>query len=601
MKISEEIEKAKEIKKNAIYIIETAKKIVETLESDIEEEKTFDELLSEENFNIGEIQKKNRTFNLNLFDNHYEYYMDLYYYFNYHISLFFESKSRTLIKFKSSPFATINFSLLTDLLLEIIEQDSEALLQDIIKFDITAIVELFAEKNERLIYSDSFLLMSVNELVEKYNKISLKKNDFIKKMDEYYKIKASKTLNKVKSNLYNFLNVGFLFCKQYFLNKDTKNMKSVDELDKHSKNCNSIKQLYTQFKGDIKLKTDFQQLKSFFLKNDIQNYFIEYSQYLSKNIFFNECEYQNILENYLLPLNILEIELNDENSRIIANMEYSEIDTRDDNNFGYTFYQKFLQKKKEISFASMKNYKNEIEYIIQRDDFLSEFCSILESEPVSSFLRAKRKYQDKNFEVTFIEDNKTPLHDEQCLREQYDQFIKDIKNNNYKLLKEIIRIKALAYKIPAATGPSMKIILNPILNFSEYAKNDESQRINILKSALIILLVHEIAHFLKYFPIGNKYLEITPKTPKNKENGICLINYLFGQEKITNINNDQANLINNIETWKNIKNLKVIFQTKVEKYVDSKRGELDLYFSGNQEDGGINNSIKRKTDYCYWP
>ena len=173
----------------------------------------------------------------------------------------------------------------------------------------------------------------------------------------------------------------------------------------------------------------------------------------------------------------------------------------------------------------MKNYKDEITNMIQRDDFLTEFCSILESEPVSSFFKAKKKYHG----------NKTPLQDEQSIREQYEQFIKDIKNDNYKLLKDIIKIKALAYKIPAATGPSMKIILNPILNFSEYAKTDENQRINILKSALIILLVQEIEYFLKYYPVQNRYLEIIPCTPKNKENDICLINYLFGKEIITNI------------------------------------------------------------------
>jgi len=585
----EETEKMKEIKNKVKYIVETSKKIVETLLSDIEEKKSFDDLLPEKDFKLIETQNKNRKFNLNLFDNYYEYYMDLYNYFNFYIYLFFLRKSRNLKKFKSSSFATINFSLLTDLLLKILEQDKEALLQDVIKFDITAIVEIFAEKNKRLIFSDSFLLMCVNELVEKFNKISINENDFINKMDEYYKKKASEILCKVKLNLYNYLNVSFFLCKQY-LDENLEIIKS-NELDMHSNNCNLIKQSYEQFNKDSKLKTDFKELKSFFLKDDIRNYFITYSKYLSRKMFGNEYEYNNILENYLLPLNILEIELNDENTRIISNIEYHEINTSNDNNFGDTFYQKFIEKKKEIAFTSMKNYKDEITNMIQRDDFLNEFYSILESEPVSSFFKTKRKYHN----------NKTPLLDEQCLKEQYEQFIKDIKNDNYKLLKDIIRIKALAYKIPAVTGPSMKIILNPILNFSEYTKTEDNQRINILKSALIILLVQEIEYFLKYYPIQNKYLEIIPYTPKNKENDICLINYLFGKEIITNINNDQANLINNIETWRNIENLKAIFQSKDEININSKMGELNLNFSGNQEVGGIYNKIKKKTDYCYWP
>lgn len=45
--------------------------------------------------------------------------------------------------------------------------------------DITAICEIFAEKNERLIYSDSFFLICVNELKEKYN-IYINKNSLKK-------------------------------------------------------------------------------------------------------------------------------------------------------------------------------------------------------------------------------------------------------------------------------------------------------------------------------------------------------------------------------------------------------------------------------------
>ena len=39
-------------------------------------------------------------------------------------------------------------------------------------------------------------------------------------------------------------------------------------------------------------------------------------------------------------------------------------------------------------------------------------------------------------------------------------------------------------------------------------------RNNILKSALIILLVYKIAHFLKFYPVQGKYPDETPSTPK---------------------------------------------------------------------------------------
>ena len=68
------------------------------------------------------------------------------------------------------------------------------------------------------------------------------------------------------------------------------------------------------------------------------------------------------------------------------------------------------------------------------------------------------------------------LIEDQCLKGQYGQFLKDIKNSKYQLIKKIIRIKGLCYKIPAITGPSIKIFINPILNFSEYAENDQIQK-----------------------------------------------------------------------------------------------------------------------------
>ena len=70
-------------------------------------------------------------------------------------------------------------------------------------------------------------------------------------------------------------------------------------------------------------------------------------------------------------------------------------------------------KRKELEFPKLNNYKNEIINLINDDNFLQEFYSIL---------------------------------------------------------------KSLSYKIPALTGPSMKIFINPILDFSVHAKKDISQR-----------------------------------------------------------------------------------------------------------------------------
>ena len=87
--------------------------------------------------------------------------------------------------------------------------------------------------------------------------------------------------------------------------------------------------------------------------------------------------------------------------------------------------------------------------------------------------------------------------------EKQKKLSEEEKREKEKKQKELIRLKCLAYKIPALTGLSFKIFLNPILKFSDKAKKDKSQRTNILKSALVILLIHEITHLLKIYPVQN--------------------------------------------------------------------------------------------------
>jgi len=90
---------------------------------------------------------------------------------------------------------------LTDLLLDVLKIE-DAYKEDIIKYDITTLCQIFARKNERLNYSHSFFYICANELDEKYyggkKNYTLKKNNFIKQMDEFYKNDAIKKLNVMK-------------------------------------------------------------------------------------------------------------------------------------------------------------------------------------------------------------------------------------------------------------------------------------------------------------------------------------------------------------------------------------------------------------------
>ena len=97
-------------------------------------------------------------------------------------------------------------------------------------------------------------------------------------------------------------------------------------------------------------------------------------------------------------------------------------------------------------------------------------------------------------------------------------------------------------------------------NIHEYLNNFKK----IISVYLIIILIHEIIHLLKFIKEkqDNKVYESISDlllTPKGSEGGKVVINYLFQKHLINEININQANKILDINNWKNIKNLCKIF------------------------------------------
>ena len=319
---------------------------------------------------------------------------------------------------------------------------------------------------------------------------------------------------------------------------------------------------------------------------------------------FDEEKQKFILENILLPFKLFDIDCNkEENIQIIYNVNYNEDEIFQENSFfGNTFYEQFLKIKKEIEYISLKNYKEEIIDLIYKDNkFMEDFFEIIKSEPISFYLNSKMKYDNSNkFLVEFLDENNDIQDYDKCLKKQFEQFLKDF-NMDYDKFRKIIIIQEIAYKIPAFTSPSMRIFINPKLQFSEEVKNDKAQMKSILKSALIIILIHELIHLLNFYPIDDTYPLFMPITPKERENGKCLIYYLFGNDTIYKINYSQSCLINNINTWKKKDDLKKIFKNdkNIEFYNNNKKGEIDLYITipDNENEKEIQ---KRKTDYCFW-
>ena len=144
----------------------------------------------------------------------------------------------------------------------------------------------------------------------------------------------------------------------------------------------------------------------------------------------------------------------------------------------------------------------------------------------------------------------------------------------------------------------MRIFINPRLLFSKAAIQNKSQLKSILKSALIITFLQEIAHLLKYYPVNNIYPKENPVTPKNKEIGKCFMNYLFTKEVITKICYNQALKFNNLENWNKLDELRNIFKNekKSTEIVKEEKGELYLYSRDSKQTK--KQKVIIKTDYC---
>ena len=234
----------------AIYIIKSSKILFEKYfseKAEEENEKLF-EGFKERQFSK---QKEFRDFNLDLFDEPLKYYNDLKNYLDFQLEyLCYPNNNRyqevrSLIK---SNVSLYYFSILLDLLLDILEKNPDAHKDNIIKFDITMICELFHEKNKRLFSSHSFFYCCVNELKEKYEIDNLPdKNTFRKNYFTICKNKASTTLEKVKKNLDKYIKSN-LDNYSKILYKEWKDKKYSIKNDVDAKECEIYKKNIKKFK-----------------------------------------------------------------------------------------------------------------------------------------------------------------------------------------------------------------------------------------------------------------------------------------------------------------------------------------------------------------
>jgi len=167
------------------------------------------------------------------------------------------------------------------------------------------------------------------------------------------------------------------------------------------------------------------------------------------------------------------------------------------------------------------------------------------------------------------------------------------KMENSTFFINLFRLKYLPLGIRAITNFNLKIIINSLY----YEFNDNICDINkkiILKAVFKVLIIREIMHILKYLKNDANFKDIPhTHTPREREGGKKLINYLFGKPTIKRINLQEAEKINNIKNWENVNYLRTIFPyeevlTKKDDEIFKKNIDyIYLYFTGDELDDEI--------------
>ena len=543
---------------------------------------------------------KEKSYGLDLFDNPNLFYKQLQSYCHTHIRLLIDDK-QSLKELKNNfnnSFLLTNFSILTDLLLEILKSEKNAYKENIIKSDISILIETITSKATRITNSNTLFYCFINELKEKFNiKKEIVNSEFIKKMNESFKVKANEKLLTIKSEIFeHILKFASKIILQY--NREiedelpnaekTKNYSKIDNLlvekNKISKFYNEIKNNKELYKGDlIKIRNKSMEL-------NIYSCFEYYSKILlENNSEYKECTGQYILENILLPFKINDIDLNkDEEIKIVYNIPSDFLFEPKDKYYN-TFLGKYIEIKEELKYVQQRNYEKEITEIINDDNFIKGFFQIISNDIISSFFQAKIKF-GKDYGVEFVENDEFDIF----LKDNYLKFINDI-NKNYNKFRDFIIIKQICYKIPAMTDSTMRIYINPIYEISENIQKDPIQLKSVLKSAILILLIYELFYFLKAYSSENEIRNYYSMTPREKKSGKYLIFYLFNTCFIKSINLSQASIINESSTWNNLNILRKIFENN--DVTPIKEGDtLDLYLAEKDEEI----YLEKRTEYCLW-
>jgi len=419
----------------------------------------------------------------------------------------------------------------------------------LIKLDIYIIFGcILHELNKRIIQMPEYFPLCIKELEKKYNIPCI---DYITPFDNKWKEEAKEILETLIETKKTNIDIALLKIYEKILKSQ-----QIEEIKK-------IELLQNQFKND-RFKESIQNLEEIYVSNSeyIDN-FLKIK--LLENGIMNDQEnfksMKDKLKSQMFYTKIFEINLeNIENA--INLIDFYNMNKYYNKNLNYDDdFEKYNNETNLNMKEAEKEYIDDLKNILKTKEFHEKLKAILLSYVIKNYLTAKREFINKDYGEKII-GNIGEFNDN--LEAGYEYLIKCLNENIFYLNKLII-YKKLPKKIRAYVSPYMRIALNVLfIEIPDYIKKDENIKNELLTAYLIIILVYEIIYLLKYFNKNEIDTEMILSAQKQREEEKTLLNYLFGIQIINGITENQAKKINDINTWKDISDLRKIFEGNIE-------------------------------------
>ena len=472
-----------------------------------------------------------------------------------------------------------NSLIFLEYLINILEKDKESYQKDCIKFNILILL-LYLSKNDckKLVCSNGYFNICINELKTIYKDIEPPKTCSIdSEIENKYKEQ------KIKS----FYNV----------------IKSIESYFNSNQNYEELEKVNGFLSKCLNEEINSNNLEEFIKENEeyIKIYVERYYKILHIPVKKEEYERHKKILFSLNDLDQISCYL-----QICQNENFHLIE-----NFNKVYEPISISQKKE------EDLSEDLKIIISSDDFYEKLKEILMSKSVQNYIFRKRKFNDiidKNikefYNFSFVdelsnlpsqnnEDDDINVDD---LKKEYDIFMEKYTQKDW--FKSIITYKYLPNGIRGFVNQTMMIAVNPLFIkksnlFLEKENKDIKKK--ILSSYLIILLIHEIIHLLKFLKKSNfEKIEDLPSTPNGKEGGEMFINYLFGNPIITKIKEYQSDKILDINNWKDLSKLRDIFQINLNEHKDGNVDNeyyISFYNNNIKEEKKNDKYVKEFTKY----